>query len=188
MENKQEELIDLVESWARDKKLHQVDPRTQYTKFVEKIGELNMALLKSNVHGNSDVIDSIGDIQVTLIIYCLIRNIDIKKIYNDNPLEKYQDSECQLVTELNNKEIIRILSQEESMMYLNYLSSKIIEGYNKENSDLERDNLILTIGSLENISTGITNLTDSLAVAYNEIKDRKEKNGWWYFCKKADKE
>ena len=72
------ELLDKVEQWAKDRALDTAEARTQYTKLIEEQGELGVAIDTGNVNGNSGVIDSLGDYQVTLIIYCLIRDIDLK--------------------------------------------------------------------------------------------------------------
>ena len=72
------ELLNKVEQWAKDRNLDTVEARTQYTKLTEEQGELGLAIDINNIDGDSGVKDSLGDYQVTLIIYCLIRGIDLK--------------------------------------------------------------------------------------------------------------
>ena len=67
------ELLEKVEQWAKDRNLDTVEARTQYTKLIEEQGELGLAIDINNINGDSGVLDSLGDYQVTLIIYCLIR-------------------------------------------------------------------------------------------------------------------
>lgn len=64
MENMQT-LVENIEDWAEDKKLNDADPNKQMLKVVEEIGELSQGLVKDN---REQVIDSIGDAVVTLVI------------------------------------------------------------------------------------------------------------------------
>ena len=73
---KYEKLIKSVQEWAKDRGLDQSDPHAQGLKIAEELGELFEAFLKEH---RDDELDAIGDIQVTLIIYCLQRGIDYKK-------------------------------------------------------------------------------------------------------------
>ena len=63
------ELLNKVEQWAKDRNLNTVEARTQYTKLIEEQGELGLAMMENNINGDSGVLDSLGDYQVTLIIY-----------------------------------------------------------------------------------------------------------------------
>jgi len=58
-------LIENIEDWSTDKGLHNSDPNKQMLKVVEEIGELSQGLVKDN---REQVIDSIGDAVVTLVI------------------------------------------------------------------------------------------------------------------------
>lgn len=64
MENMQT-LVESIEDWSTDKGLHSSDPNKQMLKVVEEIGELSQGLVKDN---REQVIDSIGDAVVTLVI------------------------------------------------------------------------------------------------------------------------
>ena len=68
-------LEDKVIKWAEDKGLtNSKNAKTQLLKTVEEVGELSNALLKDD---NDLIIDAVGDIVVTLIIFCKIRNLNI---------------------------------------------------------------------------------------------------------------
>lgn len=58
-------LIENIEDWSVDKGLNDADPNKQMLKVVEEIGELSQGLVKDN---RDQVIDSIGDAVVTLVI------------------------------------------------------------------------------------------------------------------------
>lgn len=60
MEN---ELINKVIQWGRDKSI--TDPKAQMTKVIEEFSELNSAVFQ---HDEPEIIDALGDLQVTLII------------------------------------------------------------------------------------------------------------------------
>ena len=73
---KYEKLIKSVQEWAKDRGLDKSDSHAQGLKIAEELGELFEAFLKEH---RDDELDAVGDIQVTLIIYCLQRGIDYKK-------------------------------------------------------------------------------------------------------------
>ncbi len=58
-------LIQAVESWSINRKLHHQDPKMQIIKLLEEFGELARAILK---YDNEMTIDSLGDMLVVLII------------------------------------------------------------------------------------------------------------------------
>lgn len=65
MTNDMQTLVENIEDWAEDKELNDADPNKQMLKVVEEIGELSQGLVKDN---REQVIDSIGDAVVTLVI------------------------------------------------------------------------------------------------------------------------
>jgi NTP pyrophosphatase (non-canonical NTP hydrolase) len=77
---KYEQLISEVENWAKDRGLDKSDSHAQALKIGEELGELFQAFLKEH---KADELDAVGDIQVTLIVYCLQRGIDYKKCLAD---------------------------------------------------------------------------------------------------------
>ena len=77
---KYEQLIEDVQSWATNRGLNGSDPHAQALKIGEELGELYQAFLKEH---ETDELDAIGDLQVTLIVYCLQRGIDYQKCLAD---------------------------------------------------------------------------------------------------------
>lgn len=77
---KYENLIDYVQNWAMNRGLNCSDPHAQALKIGEELGELYQAFLKEH---EADELDAIGDLQVTLIVYCLQRGIDYKECLAD---------------------------------------------------------------------------------------------------------
>lgn len=65
MTNDMQTLVENIEQWSADKGLNESDPNKQMLKVVEEIGELSQGLVKDN---REQVIDSIGDAVVTLVI------------------------------------------------------------------------------------------------------------------------
>ena len=162
-----DKLIEMVNAWAKDRGLDKVDARTQYTKLIEEQGELAKAIMQKNIEGNSGVLDSIGDYQVTLIIYCLIRDIHI----------------AFWKTVINPKEF----TTEKLYMNLVSTSSKIIASYNKGLVTNEIRNIENTFQLLSLIAGKYdTTLEDTLELAYNEIKDRKGRLVNGVFIKEDD--
>lgn len=149
-----DKLIEMVNAWAKERGLDKVDARAQYTKLIEEQGELAKAIVQKNIEGHSGVLDSIGDYQVTLIIYCLIRDIRI----------------AFWKTVINPKEF----TTEKLYMNLVSTSSKIIANYNKGLVTNEIRSIENTFQLLSLVAGKYdTTLEDTLELAYNEIKDRK---------------
>lgn len=70
-----EELIVAVERWAADRKiLDHSSPQAQLLKTVSELGELADATLKANV---PEIVDGLGDVLVTLIIYARLQGVSL---------------------------------------------------------------------------------------------------------------
>ena len=177
------ELLNKVEQWAKDRNLHTVEARTQYSKLIEEQGELGLAMLEDNINGDSGVKDSLGDYQVTLIIYCLIRGIDLKKqIKEEGRFWTEYDDLAQKHKEEGVFDVNKVF------MYLGYSSSRMIAAYNRGKSiELEHLSAERILEGLHEIATEYgTTLEETLEIAYNEIKDRKGKMIDGVFVKEAD--
>jgi len=62
------ELQEKVLEWARDKDILKPENKLmQFAKFISEAGELGDSIIKNDL---LNIIDSIGDVQVTLIILC----------------------------------------------------------------------------------------------------------------------
>ncbi|MEB5950521.1 MazG-like family protein [Enterococcus innesii] len=73
------ELVELVEQWAKKKGLDKADPSKQMLKVVEETGEVAAALARND---QVDLRDGIGDVVVTLIILALQNDMDIYECLN----------------------------------------------------------------------------------------------------------
>ena len=177
------ELLGNVEQWAKDRNLHTVEARTQYTKLIEEQGELGLAIDTNNINGDSGVKDSLGDYQVTLIIYCLIRGIDLKKqVEEEGSFWTEYDDLAQKHKEEGSFDVNKVFT------YLVYSSSRIISVYNRNHPmQLEHLSVERTMECLHDIAKEYnTTLEETLEMAYNEIKDRKGKMIDGVFVKEAD--
>lgn len=179
------ELLDKVEQWAKDRALDTVEARTQYTKLIEEQDELGVAIDTGAIDGDSGVIDSLGDYQVTLIIYCLIRGIDLKGEIKKQG--KFWETEVDGMHELLGADGLS-LTTSQKFIYLVYESSQLIGKYNRNKGAVEE------YASVERIMISLydiakeygTNLEETLNIAYHEIKDRKGKMIDGVFVKEAD--
>ena len=66
---------ELIQKWARDRGLHNQDPKAQMVKLMEEIGELATGINKNNTE---QIIDSIGDAYVVLTILSMQLGLDIE--------------------------------------------------------------------------------------------------------------
>ncbi len=70
------ELINKVEQWAKDKGLDRADPKAQFLKVSEEVGEIASAMARSN----DDLFkDSVGDVIVTLIILSMQKGTSVQE-------------------------------------------------------------------------------------------------------------
>ena len=71
-----DELIAKVEQWARDRQIiPNSNPQSQLMKTVSELGELADATLK---HDRPGVVDGVGDVIVTLIIYAALQGVKLE--------------------------------------------------------------------------------------------------------------
>jgi NTP pyrophosphatase (non-canonical NTP hydrolase) len=71
------DLVDAVESWASDRKIIQNStPIVQLMKTVSELGELSDATLKDDKDG---IVDGLGDVLVTLIIFARMRGLSLER-------------------------------------------------------------------------------------------------------------
>ena len=71
-----EELINRIHDWAHQRKIDQADPRVEFMKMAEELGELSAAYNKQN---HERLVDSIGDLQIALLIFSQLVGVDHKK-------------------------------------------------------------------------------------------------------------
>ena len=73
------ELVKLIEKWAREKNLDIAEPEKQMLKVVEEVGEVAAALARNN---KNDLRDGIGDVVVTLVILAKQNDMDLYECLN----------------------------------------------------------------------------------------------------------
>ena len=73
------ELVKLVEEWAKEKHLDKAEPEKQMLKVIEEVGEVGASLARNN---ENDLRDGIGDVVVTLIILAMQNNMDLYECLN----------------------------------------------------------------------------------------------------------
>lgn len=73
------ELVELVEQWAKNKALDKADPSKQMLKVVEETGEVAAALARND---QDALRDGIGDVAVTIIILALQNDMDLYECLN----------------------------------------------------------------------------------------------------------
>ena len=69
-------VIQEIKQWAKDRNLHEQDPKVQLSKLMEESGELARAILKEEIN---EQIDAIGDITVVLIVLSMQLGLDYSK-------------------------------------------------------------------------------------------------------------
>ncbi len=70
------ELVKLIEKWAREKNLDIAEPEKQMLKVVEEVAA---ALARNN---KNDLRDGIGDVVVTLVILAMQNDMDLYECLN----------------------------------------------------------------------------------------------------------
>ena len=69
-----------IREWAKDKGIYEKgDPKTQYLKLMEEVGELAMSLLKND---DAEFQDAIGDCVVVLTNLAKLKGYDIEQCIN----------------------------------------------------------------------------------------------------------
>ena len=74
-----DELVKLVEEWAKEKRLDKAESEKQMLKVIEEVGEVGASLARNN---ENDLRDGIGDMVVTLIILAMQNNMDLYECLN----------------------------------------------------------------------------------------------------------
>lgn len=71
-----QDLIDAVESWACDRRIvPNSTPMAQLLKTVSELGELADGTLKND---REEIVDGIGDVLVTLVIYARLQGVTLR--------------------------------------------------------------------------------------------------------------
>jgi len=73
------DVIEKIQQWIKDRNLQTADPRIQMCKTIEELGELASAINKNNLDGAKD---GIGDVIVTLICISMQLDLDFNQCLN----------------------------------------------------------------------------------------------------------
>lgn len=68
-----EELTTNIMVWAHERKIDEADPRVEFMKMAEELGELSAAYNKDK---RDQLVDSIGDLQIALLIFSRLVGVD----------------------------------------------------------------------------------------------------------------
>lgn len=69
------ELTTKIEMWAIERGLDEAEPEKQMLKLIEEVGEIAQGMAKGNI---AQVIDSVGDVYVVLVILSMQMDLNIK--------------------------------------------------------------------------------------------------------------
>ena len=158
------ELYKKVKQLAKDKGLDKVDPHVQYIKMTKEQGNLAHELLNFDMNAKPHIQDSLGSYQVELIVYCLIRGIDlIERIEQVNKIwNRYLNTNVHLL-EMGNVN---------SFSLVVYYSSQMISAYDNKDSVEEYCAIGNTLRSLNCVAMEHrTSLEKTLEIAYNKLKE-----------------
>ncbi|MEB7753300.1 MazG-like family protein [Staphylococcus pseudoxylosus] len=163
MSNNLIELTQKIEQWAEDRNLHTADPIKQYDKLIEEFGELMKGINKQDI----DMIkDSIGDMYVVLVIMSKQTGSSVVDLLKDGRMDTLRPKHSTF------SYVDCLFSLSESVTLREYEIIHDVE-------DIKRE-LAKTCGEY------YLDFTDCVALAYNEIKDRKGKMIDGKFVKEAD--
>ena len=68
-----EELNAKIMEWAHERRIDEADPRVEFMKMAEELGELSSAYNKQKW---AKLVDSIGDLQIALLIFSKLVGVD----------------------------------------------------------------------------------------------------------------
>lgn len=159
-------LIDLtekIEQWAENRNLHTADPIKQYDKLVEEFGELMKGINKQDM---GMIKDSIGDMYVVMVIMSKQKGSSVVDLLKSGGVDTLRPKHSTF------SYIDCLFSLYESLTLKAYDIIHDIE-------DIKRE-LARTCGEYH------LDLTGCVALAYEEIKDRKGKMIDGKFVKEAD--
>lgn len=74
------ELFNNVRKWAEERNINKAEPSKQFLKVTEELGEIAEAMAKNN---HEQLVDSLGDITVTLIILAQQHNLNLEYCLNE---------------------------------------------------------------------------------------------------------
>jgi NTP pyrophosphatase (non-canonical NTP hydrolase) len=91
-----DELIAAIEGWAKAREIiPNSTPMAQLMKTMSELGELADATLKSQPN---EIVDGVGDVVVTLVIFCRLQGISLQSCI-ESAYETIKDRKGRLTTE-----------------------------------------------------------------------------------------
>ena len=158
-----ENLQQKVQQWFIDRNLQEANPVQQFHKLLEEMGELSAAITRQK---SDDIKDAIGDIQVVLTGLKL-------QLANKNSISLSEQDE----------EIITLLHNVYNLGLMLVIAKTLPHKIDVITSEIDS----LIENNLERIAQqNNTTNKECLAMAYEEIKDRKGKLINGVFVKEAD--
>ena len=157
-----QELVPLIHQWAKERGIFDKStPFNQLLKTHEEVGELIKACYDDD---RPAIQDAIGDVMVTLINYCYFRKENFNTIFiNSLSLKHNTYEDCVSLALTANKLLIELLNSEYRMSKHNYTGNCYTQ-------------ILYIVKYLNNIAElEGTTLEACLNLAYNKIKNRKEK-------------
>ena len=157
-----QELVPLIQEWAKEREIYeQLTPFDELLKTYEEVGELIKACYDNE---KPSIQDAIGDVMVTLINYCYLKEVDFILIIRKS-LKRPNTTRVSLwFIALQVKSTLNSLIFDEArnnvfdtLEYVSFTICRILRPLN-------------SLALLED-----TTLEECLNIAYNEIKDRKGK-------------
>lgn len=70
-----DQLAEQIEQWATDRGIDKAEPRAQFLKVVEEVGEIAAAMARNK---HDELVDAIGDVFVTLVVLSMQHGIGIE--------------------------------------------------------------------------------------------------------------
>lgn len=165
-----QELVGKVKNWFRDRGLNKGDPKKQVVKLFEELGELAGGVARNK---RDIIIDSIGDILVVLIGLSLQTN----SIY---------DFDEKIDLDSEEEKLLMLFQALGSISFL--MTDAVVVSDDITESDMAVEESIMIAYSWLNAFSNELELSceECLAIAYDEIKDRKGKLINGVFIKEED--
>lgn len=163
-----EEAITAIEEWARDRGIDKKGTvEGQFVKTAEEVAELIIGISKDN---RSIVIDSLGDVFVTLVVGMMISR---ETLYT----ARAEELEYEIEAVFKKNALIKTLV-DDLYMLMQYIKKHGGYGY-----DVSEDMVITLMIIAKEFKISLLNC---ISIAYNEIANRKGKMIDGQFVKEAD--
>lgn len=165
--------VEKIEQWVIDRNLQTQDPRVQFCKVIEELGELCEGIKEKD---ENKIKDGIGDVFVTLICLNMQLNAGVKVNECVNfAIINYYDRSLSFID--------KYFIVNEINIHIGKLAQSILK--NKYENHKININMVIDWITYLCLNLGLQ-VDDCLNFAYNEIKDRKGKLVNGTFVKEID--